>query len=240
MLHKSVSRSCSAAAALNGNSPPIGTNLARNIVFLLVLGGFWASAAFAQYPTYPQIETLLLTAEQNHPTLAKRYNIGTTVQGRTMWFLRISDNVQVDEDEPEVAYIANMHGDETVGTIMSLNLIDYLLTNYGSDSRVTNIVDSVELWVCPSMNPDGYTLIQRYNASGSDLNRSFPDPFSSPSNTIAGRPKETGNIMTWWWAHSPNQAANFHGGELVVNYPYDNNATGSSVYTIAPDDDFFI
>ena len=118
-------------------------------------------SAWGQYPTYSQIETTLLTAEQNYPGFAKRYSIGTTVQGRTMWFLRISDNVLVEEDEPEVAYISTMHGDEVTGVVMSLNLIDYLLSNYGSDSRVTDLVNSVELWINPCMNPDGYTLHQR-------------------------------------------------------------------------------
>jgi carboxypeptidase D len=196
--------------------------------------------AWGQYPTYPQIETTLLTAEQNHPSLAKRYNAGTSIQNRTMWFLRISDNVLVEEDEPEVALISTMHGDEVTGVVMCLNLIDYLLSNYGSDPRVTNIVDSVDLWVQPCMNPDGYVLQRRGNANNADLNRDFPDPFNSPNNTTAGRQRETGNIMTWWWGRSIALAANFHGGALVVNYPFDNNPSGSSVYTASPDDDFFI
>jgi len=198
------------------------------------------ASASAQYPTYTQIESTLLTAEQNYPSLAKRYNVGTSIQGRTMWFLRISDNVLVEEDKPEVAYISTMHGDEVTGVVMCLDLIDYLLSRYGSDSRVTNIVNSVDLWVNPCMNPDGYVLQRRGNANNADLNRDFPDPFTSPNNTTAGRQRETGNIMTWWWGRSVVLAANFHGGSLVVNYPYDNNPSGSSVYTASPDDDFFI
>ncbi|HEB60563.1 MAG TPA: hypothetical protein ENJ06_01945, partial [Phycisphaeraceae bacterium] len=48
------------------------------------------------------------------------------------------------------------------------------------------------------------------------------------------------NIMNWTFDHSFTLAANFHGGALVVNYPFDTNSSGSSVYTACPDDDLFI
>lgn len=200
----------------------------------------WLPPAAAQYPTYPQIETTLLNSQTNYPALCQRYNLGTTVQNRTMWALRISDNVGVEEDEPEFRFISTMHGDEVTGVMLCLNLIDYLTTNYGTDPRVTNLVDSVDIWIQPCMNPDGYVLVQRENANGVDLNRNFPDPFTSPSNTTTGRQKETANIMNWAFGRSFVLAANYHGGTMVVNYPYDNNSSGSSVYTASPDDDQFI
>jgi len=207
-------------------------------VQLLVLGGF--QAAWAQYHTYTQIGSELAATEAAYPTLCKVYNLGQTVQNRPMWAIRISDNVDVDEDEPEVRYISTIHGDEIVGVEMCMNLIDYLVTGYESDPRVTNIVDSIELWIVPCMNPDGFVAGQRYNQNGIDLNRSFPDPFTSPENSAAGREPETGNIINWTAGRSFTLGANLHGGTLVVNYPFDNNASGSSVYTASPDDDLFI
>jgi len=199
-----------------------------------------AAPAFGQYHTYAQIGSDLLAAETNYPDICQRYNLGNSYQGREIWAICITDNVGVEEDEPEVKYISTMHGDEIMGVEMCMNLVDYLTTNYGSDPQVTNIVDSVELWIVPLMNPDGFILGQRYNAQSIDLNRNFPDIYTSPSNTPDGRATETQVIMDWSFGRSFTLAANYHGGALVANYPFDGNAAGQSVYTASPDDDLFI
>ena len=72
---------------------------------------------------------------------------------------------------------------ETLGFILLQRLADYLLTNYGIDSLVTELVDNVEIWLCPLANPDGtyqndnstISSARRYNANMVDLNRNFPD-----------------------------------------------------------------
>ncbi|MFQ5590788.1 MAG: M14 family zinc carboxypeptidase [Phycisphaerae bacterium] len=198
------------------------------------------ASAGAQYHSYPEVEAELLNAEINYPQLCQRVYLGTTYQGRQMWALSITDNVGVEEDEPEFRFISTMHGDEVTGVELCLNLIDYLTSNYGIVPRVTNIVDSIELWIVPCMNPDGFVLHTRYNAAGVDLNRDFPDPYTSSDNTTIGRAPETANIMNWAFGRTFTLAANYHGGALVVNYPFDTNSSGSSVYTPTPDDDLFI
>ena len=202
---------------------------------------FLASAAFAQsYRTLAQIETLMQRAATDHPDIARMYDLGLSEQGRHIWALQITDNPDVEEDEPEFRYISTMHGDEWVGNEMCLYLIEHLTNNYGSDPVVDNLVDNIDIWIVPVMNPDGFVIPQRYNANGHDLNRSFPDPYTDPVNTPVGRPAEVGVIMNWTFASSFTLSANFHAGALLVNYPRDNNPTGSSVYTASPDDDLFI
>ena len=49
-----------------------------------------------------------------------------------------------------------MHGNEVMGRQLIIYLAEYLLQNYGKDVRVTQIVDSIEIYFMPSMNPDGY------------------------------------------------------------------------------------
>ena len=49
-----------------------------------------------------------------------------------------------------------MHGNEVMGRQLIIYLAEYLLQNYGKDVRVTQIVDSIEIYLMPSMNPDGY------------------------------------------------------------------------------------
>jgi hypothetical protein len=208
----------------------------------LLLVCWTAPAAAQQYPTYSEIGPALLDAETQHPDICKRYDLGLSVQGRHLWAVRISDNVLVEEDEPEFHYISTMHGDEWLGVPLCMNLIDYLLDNYGSDQRVTDIVNGVEVWIVPLMNPDGYSASPptRENANGVDLNRHFPDPYTSPNNTPTGRAIEIQDIMNWAFGRSPTLSANFHTGSLVVNYPFDANASGNYVYTPTPDDDLFV
>ena len=190
---------------------------------------------------YDDIGPDLLGYETTYPDLCKRYDLGRSYQGRHLWAIRISDNVLVEEDEPEFKYIATMHGDEIVGTKMSMNLIDWLLTNYGSDPQATNIIDEIDLWIVPLMNPDGYDRSPRtrYNAQGIDLNRNFPEWINGDPNTPDGRGTETQVIMGWSFGQSFTCSANFHGGALVANYPFDNDGLGSNP-SPTPDDAMFI
>jgi carboxypeptidase D len=133
-----------------------------------------------------------------------------------------------------------MHGDEVVGMEMCLDLIDHLLTQYGSDPTVTQLVDETSIWIMPLMNPDGYVAHSRYNAQGSDLNREFPDRINDPVNTTAGRPVEVQHVMNFGFAHSSVISANFHGGALVVNYPYDSGSNPWASYAATPDDGLMV
>ncbi len=178
------------------------------------------------------------------PSLVQKFSIGKSVQNRDIWALKLSDNVASEEDEPEVFYQGSMHGDEPVGQSNSMYFIDYLLSNYGTDTNVTNLVNNTEFWFVPQMNPDGFASVSRYNANVVDLNRNFPEGSvtsigtfydGSPMQT-AGRQVETVAMMNFQRAHSFTLGANFHGGAAVVNYPYDTNSNGIADYAASPDD----
>lgn len=206
------------------------------------LGGFREVPEITRsaYRTYAQIEQFLTDMHALYPTLTERYILGTSALGRNISAIRISADAGLPADKPQVRYISTMHGDETVGNEMCLYLIEHLLSNYGSDPRITTLVDELDIWIVPLMNPDGYVALTRSNANGVDLNRNFPDPYTSPNNSTAGRQPETAVIMNWSWDHNFVLSANLHGGALVVNYPFDNNPSGSSVYTPTPDDDVMV
>ena len=194
----------------------------------------------ATYHDYASWTAQLQQVATDHPAIARRLSAGKSVQGRELWWMKISDNPDAEEDEPAFKFVANMHGDEKVGTENVLRLIDWLTDRYATDTRVRRLVDNLEIWIMPSMNPDGNVLSQRYNAAGVDLNRDFPDKWNDPVNTTAGRAKETGLVMTWQFANQTALSANLHGGAVVTNYPYDGNTSGLPNYSPAPDDDILI
>ena len=60
-----------------------------------------------------------------------------------------------DENEPEVLFDAHQHAREHLTVEMALYIMHLLMDNYGTDSRITNLVNSREFWIVPDMNPDG-------------------------------------------------------------------------------------
>ncbi|MFH1861763.1 MAG: M14 family zinc carboxypeptidase [bacterium] len=189
------------------------------------------------YHSYEELVAELNAIASAHPDLCRAVNIGPTVQGRALWFMKISDNVNVEEDELEFLYISSMHGDEVVGKEMCMYLINLLVDEYGIDPDLTELVNETEIWIMPSMNPDGTAMGSRYNANGVDLNRNFPDRVDDPNNTTAGREIETANVMNWSFAHEPIFSANFHGGALVANYPWDHSFDSQANYAYTQDQD---
>jgi carboxypeptidase D len=173
-----------------------------------------------------------------YPDITKLESIGQSVQGRELWVIEISDNPGVNEIEPEFKYVANMHGDETVGRELSLYLIEWLVEGYGNNQRATDLINNTDIFIMPTMNPDGFENGSRYNANGVDLNRDFPDQFTDLSNTVSGRQPETRAVMEWTWDHHFVLSANMHTGALVANYPFDGPNSGS--YSASPDDDLFV
>lgn len=201
--------------------------------------GMDAGTDYTAYHTYATLTTDLQAIAAAHPSICRLYSIGTSTQGRNLWFLKISDNPDVQEDEPEFKYVSSMHGDEVVGIELCMNLADLITSSYGTDPQITALVDNVEIWIMPMMNPDGTNAHTRYNAGGYDLNRSFPDRVTNPTNTTTGRPIEVQHMMNWEFVHSPVLAANFHGGSRVVNFPYDSDPNPNVTYSASPDDDLF-
>jgi hypothetical protein len=194
------------------------------------------------YPSYSQYDSIMRYFAAAYPSLCILDTIGTSINGRLVLALKISDNSNINESEPEVFYTSSMHGDETGGFILMLRLSDYLLKNYSLDTRVKNLVDNLEIWINPLANPDGtyngsdfIISPTRNNANGYDLNRNFPDP--DIQHFV--RQKETLDMMKFLTEHRFVLSANFHSGEEVVNYPWDKwptlHADEEWFYTICRD-----
>ncbi|MBD3167644.1 DUF2817 domain-containing protein, partial [bacterium] len=183
------------------------------------------------YHTFEELEDTLQTIADAYPEITNLFSVGQSIQGRDLWMMEISNNVNLEEDEPELLYISTMHGDEVVGMENCLRFIDKLTSEYPTDPQVTNLVDNTHLYIMPLMNPDGMEAGSRFNADGIDLNRNFPDRIDDPYDTGDGRAPETRALMTFIQTHAPVLAANFHGGTVVVNYPWDGNPDRQSVYT---------
>lgn len=201
--------------------------------------------ALGGYHNYDNLTTELNAYAEIYPDICRLYSLGQSVEGRELWAMIISDYPDDEEDEPEFKYVSTMHGNEPLGTEMCLYFIDLLLNEYGTDKRITNLVDSTDIWIVPLINPDGLELGTRYNAEGFDLNRNFPVTTDSSKNIFEGGSlydaecqPEIQHIVKWAAENSFVLSANLHTGGLYVRYPYDDNGRGGAD-SPTPDDQLF-
>jgi len=193
------------------------------------------------WPQFDQYVWRMQALEIAHPDIVALVQIGTSVQGRGLYCMEITDHPGLDENEPEFKYTANHHGDETTGIEMTMRLAELLASSYGTVPILTDMVDKMEIWLCPIYNPDGYVAYTRNNAHDVNLNRDFPDRFTDPVDDPTGREPETQAFMNFGYAHRFVMSANYHGGAQVLNYPWDAVAAPGDpeVPAFAPDDQLF-
>jgi len=177
---------------------------------------------FIEYHDYEELTEFLEEYNARYPNISRIFTLGESVAGRELWGMQISDNPAATEAlEPEFGWFGNIHGDETVGREMLIELIAYLLDGYGQNQAITNLVDTTNIFIVPSINPDGFEATRRSNNNGYDLNRDFPDQFQDDNNTPNGREPETQAVMRFTNGRHFVLSANLHGGAVCVNYPWD-------------------
>lgn len=187
-----------------------------------------------EYYSLTEFHDFLQTTQNQYPNLCQLVQYGTSIQNRPLYAMKISDNVAQNEAEPEVKLIANIHGDEPIGYDLMIRTIDLLTSEYGTNPRITDIVNNTELWIIPMMNPDGYANGYRYNAAGVDLNRNFPMPNGITNPDGNAHAPENLAMMDFSNQHNFVCGINFHSGSLVFNYPWD------YTYALTPDDEMII
>lgn len=129
-----------------------------------------ASLSFGGFRTLAEIEAYLDSLTLAHPTLiTAKFSIGTTIQGRSIWAVKISDNPNLDENEPELFYNSLIHAREPASAASLLYFMEYLLSNYGIDQAATDVVNERELYLVPAVNPDGYYYNEQLDEFGGGL-----------------------------------------------------------------------
>lgn len=217
------------------------------------------------YITYSELLLELDSMVQDFPNLISTGDsIGTSYEGRTIRAYRISDNPNVDENEPEILYTAMHHAREPNALMQMLYYMYYLLNQYGTNPEVTCLLDNRELYFLPIVNPDGYLYNEstdpmgggmwrknrRDNLDGTfgvDLNRNYganwgyDNTGSSPntsSDTYRGTAgfsePETQAIRNFCNSREFKNALNYHTYGNLLIYPY-----GYVPLLLTPDSDIF-
>jgi hypothetical protein len=156
-------------------------------------------SADSNYHDYAELTTVVNKVVADRPTIARKISIGKSYEGRDLMAVKISDNVATDEAEPEILFNSQQHAREHLTVEMAIYLLDLFTDSYGSDSRITSIVNSREIWIVPTVNPDG----SEYDIA-------------------------TGSYRSWRKNRQPNSGAAAVGTDLNRNWGYNWGCCGGS------------
>jgi len=155
--------------------------------------------ADSAYHDYGEMVAELQQVQSDHPTLFSLFSLGLSYEGRTIWAGKVSDNVAVDKDEPEVLLTHHQHAREHLTVEQALYTLHLLIDGYGVDQQITDLVNSREIWIVFDLNPDGGEF------------------------DIA-----TGTYASWRKNRQPKAGSSFIGTDLNRNWGYDWGCCGGS------------
>jgi len=146
------------------------------------------------YHTYQELTDELHSIQMNHSDIMSLTSIGKTYEGRELWMVKLSDDVNQEEDEPGVLFMGAHHGNEKPGYEICLFFIRYMVEQYENNSlpEIRNAINSTQIYIIPMVNPDGVEANTRKNCApnhgpfgrsttitsyGVNLNRNYDDPW---------------------------------------------------------------
>ncbi|KAJ0012671.1 hypothetical protein NQD34_017005 [Periophthalmus magnuspinnatus] len=223
------------------------------LVFLVVLHHTPVTLLQFYYHNNQQIKEYLFEVNTANPHITHLYSIGQSVRGQELWVLALGVSPgRHTVGVPEFKYVGNMHGNEVLGRVLLLHLIEDLVEGYrNNETWSLQLLNSTRIHIMPTMNPDGFDSSDtdcmysqgRFNHNGIDLNRNFPDAFAGQAFDEDKREAEVQAMIGWLQTETFVLSANLHGGALVASYPYDNSNGGSELIngaSVSPDDDVFV
>lgn len=156
-------------------------------------------SADSRYHNYAEASAEIDQRIAQYPGIMSKQVIGKSYEGRNLYAIKISDNVATDEAEPEVLFTAHQHAREHLTVEMALYLLKEFGSKYGTDTRITNMVNSREIWIVPDLNPDG----GEYDIA-------------------------TGSYRSWRKNRQPNSGSSYTGTDLNRNWDYKWGCCGGS------------
>jgi len=127
------------------------------------MGGFY---------TYQEYLDIMDSMAAKFPNLiSHRQAIDTshTWEGRSLYWVKISNNPNVNQTKPQVLYTAIHHAREPESLVELVYYMWYLLENYNTSAEVKYLVDNLEMYFVPCVNPDGYIYNYTTNPNGGGM-----------------------------------------------------------------------
>jgi hypothetical protein len=126
-----------------------------------------AKPGLGLYHTYSEAVAEMSAYAASHPSIAMLDTIGTSIEGRPIVGIKISDQVGVDESEPEALIVGCHHARELMSVEVPLYVMRRLLDDYATDPVIHALVDSRQIWIIPVVNPDGFVYVENHSGGSS-------------------------------------------------------------------------
>jgi carboxypeptidase T len=200
--------------------------------------------SFLGYRTVDEMEAELAGLAADHPDIFSLFSLGPSYLGRDIWCMKVSDNPTVDEDEGEIFVHGNTHARELMTLEIPMYFLNRIADDYYTDPELAALIDTHELFVVPTLNPDGHIYVEEHHDGGSggwrrknmrppdgvDLNRNYgynwgyddhgssPNPWSSLyRGTAPFSEPETLAVHDFFLERQFQFAVSYHSfGELIM------------------------
>jgi len=142
---------------------PKNTRVGSALVFSLGLCWICPSAhasvpklSFDHNYTFKEVTAYLNAVVAAYPMIARLHAIGRSYQGKDLLVLEITNrDTGIGLKKPGFWIDGNLHAGEVMGAAVCLKTIETLVTGYGRDPAITDLIDSRTIYIMPKLNPDG-------------------------------------------------------------------------------------
>jgi hypothetical protein len=161
---------------------------------------------------YPEI--ISARSDIKDETFSSSPHIHETYEGRYLQWIKISDNPNVSEGEPQILYTALHHAREPASLQQLIYFMWYLLENYDSNDSIKQIIDNSELFFVPCVNPDGYIFNEIIEPNGGGMwRKNTRDSHGVDNNRNYSYIDENGNEVWNTSGTSSNPYGNTYAGD---------------------------
>jgi carboxypeptidase T len=192
-----------------------------------------------EYLNPTKVEEALKRFHSTYPDLTQIKSIGKSLEGRDIWAIKISSNPLMSK--PAILFNSMHHAREIMTPEVGIDIIEYLLTRYSSDSQVQTWLNTTDVWVIPMFNVDGNNRMwtkdsmwrkNTRNGHGVDLNRNYPGTWNTCNGSSgmtfsqtyrgpsAGSEPETQVMMSFVKEIRPVFNISYHAFSELVLYPF--------------------
>lgn len=230
----------------------IKSNICGNNDFQIPVVENYSVGSMGGFLTYQEMLNNLDSMVAKYPNLISArapIDTFTTIENRPIYWLRISNTPNTDDfSKPEILYTALHHAREPASMQQLIYYMWYLLENYGNDPELSYVMNNIEMYFVPCINPDGYIYNEQTdpngggmhrknrrnvgsNNKGVDLNRNYSYEFGGPgtsSNPDSDTYKGTGpfsepetRAMEWFTInHNFSITLNYHSYADALLFPW--------------------
>lgn len=138
-----------------------------------ILNATESSLNFDKYLDNDELDNFLNEFSHTYPEFTKVYRIGYSAQNRSLRVMAIARSINGKRTQlrPAIKLIANQYGNEAIGRQLLIYLVQFLLENYPQNGLIKHIVDTVEIHVLFSMNPDDFSRAKEGNCETNTSDR---------------------------------------------------------------------